>query len=303
MQWQRWCLFLVFFSAEALPAQELICNVIVDSKQLITDQTAERSLFDELQKAINGFLNNQKWTNAEFKKGEQINCNLVITLTESPVQNVFRATAQIQSTRPIYNTNYESNLLSFIDRDFNFRYTPGQPLIFSPTTFTNNLTSMLAFYAYVVLAMDFDSFSETGGNPYIEQAFNIVNIAESSGETGWRRNQGNRNRYWLAENLNSQQMLPFRKGLYQYHRLGMDYFLIDPGKARQEILKALEGILETNKLKPSAVLTNIFFDAKNQELVNIFREASEEARQQIHRIATQLDPTNTEKYNQLLKPR
>jgi hypothetical protein len=287
----------------ASDAQELRCNITIDATPLNTNQATEKALFDDLQKALNNFMNNQRWTQDEFGKGEQIECNLVITLTNSPAQNVFQATAQIQASRPVYNTNYESNLFSFVDRDFNFVYTQGQPLIFSPTTYTSNLTSVLAFYAYMVLALDYDTFEELGGSPYVEQAFNIMNIAQSSGEVGWGSTQNNRNRFWLIENLNSQQMLSLRNGLYQYHRLGLDTFLTDPEKARESILEAIKGLEEANKLKPSAVLINIFFDAKNREIVNIFKEAPADMRTEVHRIAVKLDPTNTEKYNVLTAPR
>ncbi len=283
-------------------AQELNCNVIVDATALVTNQATEKALFDDLRKAINTFMNSQKWTQDEFGKGEQIDCNLSITLQKSPAQNVFEATAQIQASRPVFNTGYETNMISFVDRDFRFTYTQGQPLIFSPNSFTNNLTSMLAFYAYIILAMDYDSFSELGGSPYVEQAFNIANIVPS-GEIGWGRTQGNRNRFWLIENLNSQQMLPLRKALYQYHRLGLDTFLIDSDEARENIFQALKAVEESNQLKPSSVLVNVFFDSKNQEIVNIFKEAPAEMRQKVQTLAIKLDPTNTQKYNQLTAPR
>ncbi|MDX2303856.1 MAG: DUF4835 family protein [Microscillaceae bacterium] len=282
-------------------AQELRFNVIVDSQKLVTGQTAEREIFDDLQKAISNFLNNQQWTNDEFKKEEIISCNLVITLTESPAQNSFRGTAQIQSTRTIYNTNYESNLLFYVDRDFNFRYVEAQPLIFNLNSFTDNLTSILAFYAYVVLALDYDSFSEIGGSPFVENAFNIANIAQQSPEAGWRRSQSTLNRFWLAENLNAQQMIEFRKAIYAYHRHGLDFFLVDPNESRKVILEALKKINEVNRLKPSAVLTNIFFDAKYSELVNIFMEASPEMKKEARDLLIRLDPGHAEKYEALIQ--
>ena len=284
-----------------LSAQELIFNVIVDSEKLVTQQTAEREIFDDLQKSITNFLNNQKWTNDEFEKEEVIECNLVITLTESPSQNAFRGTAQVQSTRTIYNTNYESNLLLYVDRDFNFRYVEAQPLIFNINSFTDNLTSILAFYVYVVLAMDYDSFSVDGGAPYVETAFNIANVAAQSPEAGWRRGQSTLNRFWLAENLQAQQMIEFRKAIYNYHRLGLDRFLIEPDESRQVILDALKTISEVNRLKPSAVLTNIFFDAKYTELVNIFSEAPQEMKKEARDLLVRLDPGHAKQYEELMQ--
>ena len=295
-------LFLLILNIPfGLSAQELKFNVFIDSQKLVTQQSSETEIFDDLQKSISNFLNNQQWTPDEFKKGEQISCNLVITLTESPTQNSFRGTAQIQSTRTIYNTNYESNLLLYVDRDFNFNYVEAQPLIFNVNSFTDNLTSILAFYVYVVLALDYDSFEENGGAPYVENAFNIANIAQQSSESGWRRGQSTLNRFWLAENLNAQQMIEFRKAIYDYHRAGLDRFMIDADSSRQVILGSLEKISEVNRLKPSAVLTNIFFDAKYNEIVNIFQEATPELKKKVHTLLIRLDPGHREKYDELLE--
>lgn len=282
-------------------AQELNCNVIVDAKQLVTQQATERVIFDDMQKAIAQFLNDNKWTNDEFEAEERIDCELVITLTNSPSQNVFEATAQIKSSRPIYNTNYQSNLLLYVDRDFNFQYVQGQPLIFNENTFTNNLTSILAFYAYIVIGMDYDSFGAEGGYNFIERAFNIMNIAAQSSQSGWNRNQNTINRYWLAENLMSQQMIPFRQAIYDYHRFGLDRMLIEPDSARKVVFSALKAIDGVNRLKPSAILTNIFFDAKGEEIIKILQESPADTRREAHKILTRLDPARTEKYNRLLQ--
>ncbi|NJO00721.1 MAG: DUF4835 family protein [Bacteroidia bacterium] len=291
----------LFMSSVPLLAQEIECQVVIDSEQLITQQTAERAIFDDLQKAISNFINNNKWTDDNFGKGEQIKCYLEITLRESPTQNVFQGNAQLRASRPIYNTTYESNLITFIDQDFQFRYVQGQPLIFNINSFSDNLTSMLAFYVYVVLAMDYDSFAQDGGNPYVEQAFNIVNVAQGASEPGWRRSQSTTNRFWLIENLNSQQMIPFREAIYKYHRQGLDTFLLDAAKSRQVILDVIKTIQAVNRLKPSAVFTNIFFDSKHQELFSIFKEAPAEMRQEVRDMLVTLDPGHTARYDELLK--
>lgn len=293
------CLVLTGLVSLSLSAQEIVFNVSIDTDRLQTQQGSEREIFNDLQKAITSFLNNRKWSSDEFGKGEQINCDLLITLQRSPQINRFEGIAQLQSTRTIYNTNYESSLLFFVDRNFNFTYQEGQPLIFNENTFTDNLTSMLAFYAYVVLAMDYDSFEKMGGNPFVEAAFNIVNAAQSSNDAGWRRTQNTRSRFWLSENLNSQQMIPFREIIYSYHREGMDSYLSDPEKSRATILDGLKKIQEVNRSKPSSLLVSVFFDAKNAEIVNIFKEASPEVRKELRDLLVQLDPGNTERYNRL----
>jgi hypothetical protein len=281
-------------------AQELNFIVNVDASRLQTAQISEKTIFANLEKAIRLFLNDREWTNDQFKKNEQINCKLSITVTEAPSQNSFKATAQVFSSRTIYGTNYESSLLNFNDRNFEFDYFIDQPLIFNDNNFTSNLTSMLAFYAYTILALDYDSFSKLGGNPYIEKLFNVVNVAQSaSGDAGWSRTQNQVNRYWLAENLQSQQMLPFREAIYEYHRKGMDLLLTKPDEARNTIYKTFQTMQEVNKLKPSSALFNVYFDAKNSEIVNVFKDATPELRQKVRLIVVQLDPANARKYDTL----
>ncbi len=295
-------LLLTFcISLQIASAQEVLFRVLVNSNNLRTGQVSETEVFQDLQNALGKFLNDQKWTNDRFEEYERIECDLTITLTESPSQNVFRGTAQILTRRPILNTSYQSTLLSYADRDFNFRYITAQPLIYGQNVFNDNLTSMLAFYVYASLAMDYDSFSLLGGDPFVERALEIVNIAQQSPETGWRRNQSTNNRFWISENLNSQQLIPFREAIYKYHRLGLDQFQINPDSARASVLEALKDIDEVNKIKPSAVLVSIFFDAKFQEIIYIFEKASAEIRQEVFALVTKIDPGHTEKYETLVK--
>lgn len=283
-------------------AQELKMKVTVDVQNLNTQQAAEKSVIKaDLEKAIPNFMNTFKWTKDDFKKEEQIECNLLITLLKSPSQNVFEGMATLTAMRPIYNTTHKSRILEYIDRTFNFGYVQGQPLIYAQNVFTDDLSSMLAFYANVILAMDYDSFSKGGGAQYAEEAFNIVNIAQGSGNAGWNRQGSTINRYWLAENLQSQQMIPFREAIYAYHLLGLDTFLKDPEKSRQEIFKVLEIIDGVNKLKPSAVYTNIFFDAKGVELISVFQPAPFELRKKVHNLLVRLDPNKATQYNKLLE--
>lgn len=291
-----WFLLFSFY----LSAQELNCVVTVDATRINTAQVSEKSIFVNLEKAIRQFMIDREWTNDQFKKGtEQINCKISITVTEAPAQNTFKATAQVISSRPIYGTNYESPLLNFNDRNFTFDYVADQPLIFNDNNYTTNLTSILAFYAYAILALDYDSFSKMGGNPYIEKMFNVTNVAQASGDEGWARSQNQVNRYWLAENLQHQQMLPFREGLYDYHRKGLDILLTKPDEARNNIIKSLEALKEVNRLKPSSTLLNVYFDAKNREIVELFKEASPEIRQKVRLIVVNLDPANANKYDVL----
>lgn len=282
-------------------AQELLMKVDVISTQLTTNQATEKTIFVDMQRAIQSFVNNQRWTSDDFRKDEQIECFLSITLTEAPSQNYFKATAQLRAVRPVYNTSFKTPILSYIDRNFEFGYTQGQQLIYAKNIFTDDLSSMLAFYANVILAMDYDSFSKGGGAQYAEEAFNIVNIAQGSANAGWKRQGSTINRYWLAENLQSQQMIPFREAIYNYHLLGLDNFLKNPEKAREEILKVLEVIDGVNKLKPAAVYMNIFFDAKGLEIMNIFLPTPLEMRKKVHSFLTRLDPNKAPQYSKLIE--
>jgi hypothetical protein len=281
-------------------AQELICLVTVDANRMETGQVSERQIFNDLQKAITNFMNNQKWTRDEYRNGEQIRCQLNITIRKSPSQNVFEATAQIKSTRPVYNTSYETTLVNFNDQAFNFNYVQGQPMIFNENSFTDNLTQMLAYYAYLVLAVDYDSFSKGGGNPYVEKLFNITNIAASANAgAGWNRTANQVNRYWISENLLSQQFIPFRETIYKYHRLGLDTYLLDPDKSREVIFECMQTIGEVNKLKPSSAFLNIYFDAKYVEIVQMFKDAPTELKRKLRDAVAIVDPVHMNEYNKL----
>ncbi|MBC7922159.1 MAG: DUF4835 family protein [Ferruginibacter sp.] len=297
---RRWgslgaCLLL----GSPLLAQELNCTVTIDASQLVTVQVAEKQVFVEMKRAIQDFINNRRWTNDAFNPGERINCNLVLTLLRSPAIGSFEGTAQIQSSRPIHGTGYETVLFGFIDREFQFQYIQSQPMDFNENVFTSNLTSALAFYAYVVLGVDYDSFGKLGGSAPLQRAFAIANNAQQANEKGWKAFEDNRNRYWLIENLMSQQMVPFREGVYTYHRLVLDAFNADPEKARGQLLEVLNQLKQMNQLKPASVLLNSYLDAKANELIGIFKEASPLDKQRAYALLVELDPTKTDRYQQI----
>lgn len=295
--------FLFLFSLLGVQlslAQELNCEVIIDDSQLVTGQTSERDIFEKMQRSISDFMNKQEWTSDIFENEERINCTLQITLVNSPNQNVFEGTAQIQATRPVYNTTYETITLNFIDRNFNFIYQPDQPLIYSENAFNDNLTAMLSFYAYLVLAADYDSFSLLGGTKHAQKAFDIVNIAQTAGDQGWLQSGDNRNRYWMGENMIQQLITPFREGMYDYFRLGLDRYLLAPALVHEQVLEMLKKIEFVNQQIPESVLINNFLDAKYVEIVNIFSEAKGSIREEAHKILVKVDPGHTEKYDELI---
>ncbi|MFN3488964.1 MAG: DUF4835 family protein, partial [Emticicia sp.] len=283
-------------------AQELNCNVTIVSDQLQSQQAAEKQVFVDMKAAISDFINNKRWTNDIYSQEERIKCNLIITFMKSPQQNVYQGNAQFQVVRPVYNATYESVVLSYVDRNFNISFTPeDRQMNFNELTFSNNLTSILGFYSLIALTVDYDSFSKLGGNPYLQRAYNIANLASSAGQGGWEQTGDQRNRYWLVENLQNQQLLPFREGLYTYHRIALDNFTIDPVGGRKQVMDLLTAIKTMQQLRANSVLLNSFMNAKNQEMVNVFSEATKDEKQKAFALLSAVDPSKTELYRKLVK--
>ncbi|MFK7899904.1 MAG: DUF4835 family protein [Cyclobacteriaceae bacterium] len=278
-------------------SQELNCNVIINAERV---QTQERQIFENLKRDIYDFMNNRVWTEDEFRSEEKIDCNLLINVTSLSNLRDFSANAQIQVSRPIYGTDYESPVLSVIDNNFNFTYTTGQQIIFNENAFSSNLTSLLALYAYAILAIDYDTFSEKGGDIYIDKALNIVNTAQGSGGKGWQSHDGPNTRFSLIDQLNNPQFIPFRKGLYTYHRLAMDAFATDPAEARKKIKALFTDILKIRRLQPISFLLESFFLAKSNEIVDIFSVGSREEKRSLYELLRRIDPTNAQKYEQII---
>ncbi|MBB6610866.1 DUF4835 family protein [Pontibacter sp. Tf4] len=281
-------------------AQELLCDVVVNSDQI---QSTDRQLFSEMQTRIEELMNTQRWTNQSYGAEERIKCRLLINLTEMPQIGMFKANVQIVSVRPAYGTGYESTLFSFIDKDWTFEYTNAQLLQYADNNYSSNLTSMLAFYAYMIIGMDNDSFGRLGGGQAFDKARSVVNLASSQGTNypGWKAFDSNRNRYWLIDNMQDPQFAQFREGLYKMHRLGLDVMAEDPEKARKNVLEALQEVQRLNKQKPGSAIVRSFFDAKSDELLNMFKTAPPAAKQTAYTLLTEADPTNRTKYDQLLK--
>jgi hypothetical protein len=279
-------------------AQELNCSVTINANQI---QTSDRGIFKEMKNSIEQFMNTRKWTGDSYKNHEKVNCNLLVTITKMPAIGNFTASVQVQSARPVYNTNYPSLLFNFADRDWEFEYIESMQLEYNDNTFMNNLTSMLAVYAYLIIGLDYDSFSELGGTTYFQRALNVVNNAQQSNRPGWQSQNSNRNRYWIVENLNNSQMIDLRKAIYSYHRLGLDTFEKTPNESRVIILKALKDIKKIRDINPNAILVISFFDAKGKELANIFSDGDIQVRREAYDIITTIDPSNRTSYEKILQ--
>ncbi len=302
-------ILLVFIISSAFHAlaQELKCTVIISTEQLkstATGSSLDKAYVAEMQNAISQFINStsNKWTNDQFRESEKIICNIMINITESPVLYAYKANAQIQCSRPVFGTTYESLLLNYIDQNFDFTYLPGQQMIYNDNSYTDNLTALCAYYAYIFLGIDYDSFSKFGGNPHFEKAQKIVNGAQAAPDAGWQAFQNQQNRYWLCENLNNAQMQPIREGAYTYHRLALDEFEKDPVAARTKILDVLAKIKKVNDIKPATILIRAFFNAKENELIGIFSEGTTEEKQKAYDILRTVDPTKASKYEKIIKP-
>jgi hypothetical protein len=291
---------VIFFILSSIPsfAQELNCKVVINADRV---QTTERGIFTDMQSTFSQFMSTTRWTNDVFQSFERINCSLNVTIESMPSIGSYNATVLIQSVRPAYGSNYESLLLNFADRDWQFEFTQSQPIEYNDNAFTSNLVSMLSFYAYIILGMDYDSFAKMGGDQWYNKAQNIMNLAQPSNRVGWQAFDSNRNRYWLIENLTNQQMTPIREGIYNYHRQGIDKMIDDQDGARQQIVNVLKEIQKVNNLKPNSILVISFFDAKSDELLQVFSQGNMQVRQQAYEIITKIDPTKIDRFQSILK--
>jgi len=280
-------ILLLVFQINALYSQELNFKVIVNADQI---QTTDRGVFQDMERSFANFLNTRKWTADTYKNYEKINATLFLNITKMPSIGNFTANAQITVARPVYGTNYETVLLNFADREWEFEYIESLPLEYNDNTYISNLTSMLAFYAYIVLGMDYDSFSDLGGTPYFQKALIVVNNAQSSNRPGWQALGSNRNRYALIENLNNPQMIELRKNTYRYHRQALDTFDKTPDQSRQIVLDVLKNVKSVWTIYPNSIFVISFFDAKAPELVNIFSEGNLQVRREAYDILTSIDP-------------
>jgi hypothetical protein len=279
-------------------AQELNCTVNINVGPGV--QGSDQGVFKDMKNALQQFMNTRKWTNDGFKQHEKIACNILININEMPSIGLYMASVQVQSARPVFSSNYSSLLLNYADRDWQIEYVESQPLEFNENTFTSNLTSILAFYAYVIIGLDYDSFSELGGSQYFQKAQMVVNNAQSANREGWQPLGNNRNRYWLCENLMSGQLVDLRKAMYSYHRLGLDVFDKTPDKSREVILKCLRDVKRVRDINPSSILVISFFDTKAKELSNIFSDGDQQVRKQAFDLITSMDPINKGSYGKII---
>ena len=278
-------------------AQELNCSVKVIAPQIAN---VEASVFESLEDGIRGFMNGRRWTNDNFEFDELIECTMQITISEAIGNTRFSGSIQVQSNRPVYNSDYKTPMLFVIDGDFEFVWINGSSILFNPGQHRDNLSSILAYYAYMILGLDYDSFGLEAGSEYFLKAQTIVANAQNSGGQGWLASQGKQNRYWLIENMLSQTFRPLRLCMYNYHRRGFDLLESNLEGARLNIADALIEMRSTNRIRPGSFNLQVFFLAKSDEIIKLFGPAPEAERVRLLPVLKQMDPGNISKYDDAL---
>ncbi|MEM6377213.1 MAG: DUF4835 family protein [Bacteroidota bacterium] len=278
-------------------AQEFNFNVRVNTQKL---QTVDPQVFETLSQTIRDFMNNTQWTDENFAVEERIECNLILTVQEEINPTTFKADLAIQSSRPIYNSSEQTIMLNHLDQDLEFSYEQYQPLEFSVNVFNDNLSSVLSFYAYIILGMDFDSFSLYGGEPYFQIAQDILNSTPQNGVfRGWRSMDGNQNRFWMIENILSPRVRPYRETMYNYHRYGLDVMAENPDQGRAIITQYLDNIQDVYQNYPNSMILQMFLNSKSKEIIEIFKRGISTEKDKAIRIMSRIDATNASEYRQI----
>jgi hypothetical protein len=295
----RILILVMCFVPGLIVAQELRCNVQVVSQQV---QGTNKRIFETLQTALFEFMNNKSWTNNVFSNEERIECNILINIQDYSGTD-FKGTLQVQARRPVFGSSYNTTLLNYLDQNIQFSYTEYEPLEFSESSFRSNLTSLMAYYAYIILGLDYDSFSFKGGSDWFRKAEAIVNNAQNATEKGWKPFEGssNKNRYWLVQNILDEKYSPVREFMYKYHRQGLDRMAEKANEGRDEISEDLKLLQQVYRAKPDPYmfLLQIVYDAKSDEWVNLFSESMTEEKTRVVKILKEIDAPNSNKYQKI----
>ncbi|MGB1283326.1 MAG: DUF4835 family protein [Polaribacter sp.] len=288
--------FLVVFSILNINSQELNCLVTVNHQQIAG---SNKQIFTTLESALTEYINQTKWTNREVKPEERINCAMTIIVTSRDA-NTFKATLQIQSTRPVYNSTYASPILNIKDNDFTFKYNEFDPLIYNKNSFDSNLISTITFYTYIILGTDADTFKKYGGEENLKEAQNVMLQAQQSGLASWSNQVGKQNRFTLIDNLLSPKLKTYRNTLYEYHRNGLDNFSSNEKNAKQKLensVLSLEGLYNRTV---GNYLIRVFFDAKADEIVNIYSDGSDtRSEQRLVQVLRKISVNNNSKWSKI----
>lgn len=278
-------------------AQELNCNLQINSDKI---QGSNKSVFTTLQKSASEFLNNRRWTDLTYDENERIECNINIIIN-SVEGDSYNAEMVVQSRRPVFNSSYTTTLLNYRDLQMKFDYREFEPLEFNSSNLNSNLTAVLAFYAYLIIGYDMDSFSRLGGTPYFQVAENIVSQAQSSDWSGWKAFDRERNRYDLISNIMDEAFKKYREFYYEYHRLGLDEMSINSTNGRAKIASGLPVLRDVYRARPATVIVNTFLEAKTDELINVFKQGTADEKKSVMEILTTVNPAQTNRYEQIMR--
>lgn len=297
----KYLLSLSLFLFLGIPsfAQEILCNVKVIDNQI---QLTDKKIFRTLEQAIAEFINNRQWTGEKVQPNERIECNLQIILSSYDVKtNHFVGTMQVISRRPVYGTSYNTTLFNILDENIEFDFAEFQPMNFNENSYSSNLTSLLGFYSYYIIGLDYDSFGLLGGTPFFNKALQIANNAQQgSGLAGWQPFERNlRSRYNLIDNILNERFRPIREAYYKYHREGMDQMSKNPEAARKQIMASLELVKKVFKIAPNTVMLILFFEAKSDELVNIYKNAPATEKPKAIDLLSEINVSNISKYEKI----
>lgn len=279
--------------------QELDCRIQINYSKI--QGTSNEKIFQTMQQSLYEFINNTKWTNNVYARDERIESNISIIIEKQISSDEFEGSIQVTMSRPVYGTSYLSPVLNYRDENFRFKFNEFEPLEFNQNSFTNNLTSVLAYYIYLMIGIDYDTFSHFGGTPYFQKAEKIVQNAQSAQESGWKAYENTKNRYWITENLLSDQYSALREFNYTYHRLGMDKLAEKPTEARAAIEQAIENLRNVQRKKPNSVITSMIINVKSDEIINIFSEAFSDEKARVANMMKETDPANSSKYDGILR--
>lgn len=288
-------LLAILLGVVGVYAQELNCTVEINTDKI---NGTDKAVFSTLQTAITEYMNNTQWGNAQFLVNEKIDCKLFFTIA-SVEGTKMTGDLQVQSSRPVYNASYTTTLINFKDTNIEFEYQENEPLVFNINAMESNLTAILNFYAYMILAIDFDSFAPNGGDFYYERAANVVQLAQSSGETGWKAFEDTKNRSAVLSAFTEKNTSAIRSLLYDYHRKGLDEMVLSPDKGRATITKTLNILKQIYDVAPMSVVLSMFKDAKLDELVNIYSKSNITERQTVYELLYPLYPTERERLNKI----
>lgn len=291
------CFWFMMMTTQAqMQSSELNARITINSSKITSTNT---QIFTTLQTALNEFVNNKRWTSAEFALNERIECSFTIILNEM-TDNQFKGEIQVQARRPTYNSTYTTTVFNYRDTQFDFEYTEFEPLEYTENTLNSNLTATIVYYIYVILGFDFDSFSPKGGSPFFQQAQQIVSLAQSNQNwSGWKAFDNDRNRHALITALTENQGDTFRQFWYDYHRRGLDEMAGNPDRGRMNIIEALPGLTEYKKARPTSILLQFFADSKLDELVLIYSKATQREKQDGLKELTNLFPSQTNRLDAL----